>query len=245
MNSVDSLEQNGVLASIGAEARHYLNGAGTIVELQWGDHIRQIDRKVDHVWFPLSGMVSLTIPLADGTTTEAGLVGREGVVGLSSLLDGSDPADEALVQLPGKAFRVECTAFKKLMQRDQSTMLAVLRCSHDLFALVAQTAVCNVRHELRQRLARWILLTHDRSDGGPLPLTQELLAIMLGVQRNSVTVAAQHLQQQGAIHYVRGRMTVTNRTLLEQLCCECYEAVQARIENEATRVLSRRAAEGR
>ena len=244
MNSIGALEQNGLLASIGAAARHDLAEMGTIVKLPWGERIRQIDRKAQYVWFPLGGMVSLTIPLEDGTITEAGLVGREGVVGLSSLLDGCDPADEALVQLPGTAFRVDCTAFKKLMARDQSTMLAVLRCSHDLFALVAQTAVCNVRHELRQRLARWILLTHDRSDGGALPLTQELLAIMLGVQRNSVTVAAQHLQQQGAIHYTRGRLTVTNRALLEQLCCECYAAVQARIGNEA-RVLSRRAADGR
>jgi CRP-like cAMP-binding protein len=233
MNSIGSLEQNGLLAAISEEARQYLSGVGTIVDLPWGERIRQIDRKADHVWFPLSGMVSLTIPLEDGTTVEAGLVGREGVVGLSSLLDGCDPADEAMVQLPGNALRVECTAFKKLMERDQSTMLAVLRCSHDLFALVAQTAVCNVRHELRQRLARWILLTHDRSEGGALPLTQELLAIMLGVQRNSVTVAAQTLQQQGAIQYARGRLTVTNRTLLEQLCCECYAAVQARIAHEA------------
>lgn len=243
MNSFASLEQNGLLASIGAQARHYLAGAGTIVELPWGERIRQIDRKAEYVWFPLSGMVSLTVPLEDGTATEAGLVGREGVVGLSSLLDGCDPADEALVQLPGKAFRVECTAFKKLMERDPSTMLAVLRCSHDLFALVAQTAVCNVRHGLRRRLARWILLSHDRSDGAAMPLTQELLAIMLGVQRNSVTVAAQHLQQQGAIHYTRGRLTVTNRAVLEQLCCECYAAVQARIGNEA-RALGPRAAEG-
>lgn len=242
MDSLESLQQNGLLASVSVEARRYLAGVGTIVELPWGERIRQLDRKAEYVWFPISGMVSLTIPLEDGTTTEAGLVGREGVVGLSSLLDGCDPADEALVQLPGKAFRVDCTAFKKLMARDPSTMLAVLRCSHDLFALVAQTAVCNVRHELRQRLARWILLTHDRSDGGPLPLTQELLASMLGVQRNSVTVAAQNLQQQGAIHYTRGRLTVANRALLEQLCCECYAAVQARIGNDA-RALGPRAAE--
>jgi CRP-like cAMP-binding protein len=244
MDSTDSLTQNGLLAAIDAEALRDLAGAGTIVELPWGEHIRQIERKADHVWFPLSGMVSLTIPLEDGTTTEAGLVGREGVVGLSSLLDGSDPADEAMVQLPGKAFRVECTAFKKLMARDQSAMLAVLRCSHDLFALVAQTAVCNIRHELRQRLARWILLSHDRSDGGAMPLTQELLAIMLGVQRNSVTVAAQRLQEKGAIHYTRGRLTVTNRTLLEQLSCECYAAVQARIAHDAG-AFTRRTAEAR
>lgn len=236
MSTIESLEDNGLLAAIGVEARRFLSGAGMIVDLPWGERIRQIDRKAEHVWFPLSGMVSLTIPLQDGTTVEAGLVGREGVVGLSSLLDGCEPADEALVQLPGRAFRVDCNAFRELMRRDQSTMLAVLRCSHDLFAMVAQSAVCNVRHDVQQRLARWILLSHDRSDGGPMPLTQELLGIMLGVQRNTVTVSAQKLQQQGAIQYARGRLTVTNRTLLEQFACECYEAVQARIsQNESAR----------
>ncbi|HWE72860.1 MAG TPA: Crp/Fnr family transcriptional regulator [Stellaceae bacterium] len=233
MNSIGALVQNSLLAAIGSEARDFLGATGVVVDLPLGDIIRSTDEKADQVWFPLSGMVSLTIPLQDGTTVEAGLVGREGVVGLSSLLDGCEPADEAMIQLPGQAFRVECNAFKELMERDRSTMLAVLRCSHDLFALVAQTAVCNVRHDVLQRLARWILLSHDRADGNTMPLTHELLGIMLGVQRNTVTVAAQSLQQQGAIQYTRGRLTVIDRTRLERLACECYTAVQGRLSGYA------------
>ena len=228
-----ALERNAVLASIALEARADLGSVGSIVELRCGDLLRRVGRNSEYVWLPLSGMVSLTVPLPDGTTVEVGLVGREGLVGLSSLVDGSNAADEALVQLPGQALRVESTTFRMLMARDHSMRFAILRYAQDLFAFVSQTAACNVRHALLQRLARWILLVHDRSDGGPMPLTQGLLANMLGVQRTSVCGGAQYLQQQGAIEYSRGRLTVTNRTLLEQLSCGCYEAAQLRIGNAA------------
>lgn len=239
-----SLGQNGLLASMRPEARSELSDAGTMVELRLGDILPPIGQKAEHVWFPLSGMVSLDISLQDGATVAVGLVGRDGMVGLSPLLDGRDPVNEAVVRLPGQAFRVKCTAFRKLMEHDQFTMLAVLRYSYDLFALVAQTAACNLRHPLPPRLARLMLLSHDRSDGGAMLLTQELLAIMLGVPRTSVSSAAQQLQQQGAIEYVRGRLTVRNRTILEHLSCECYEAVRSRI-GDATHALNRRAFDGR
>ena len=123
--------------------------------------------------------------------------------------------------------------FRKLIERDQSTMSAILRYSHDLFALVSQNAACNGRHGLRQRLARWILLSHDYSDRGRMAFTQEVLATMLGVQRTSITAAAQYLRKQGGIQYSRSRLMVTNRALLEQLSCECYEALRSRIGNGA------------
>jgi CRP-like cAMP-binding protein len=239
MRAEISLKQNGLLASVSSEGRSHLGSAGTIVELRLDDILPRLGEKVEHVWFPLSGMVSLAVSFRDGNKVEVGLVGREGVVGLSSLLHGRDPVDEAVVQLPGLALRVKRSACQKLMENDHSTALAILRYSHDLFALVSQNAACNLRHALRQRLARLILQSDDRSDGGAMPLTQKSLATMLGVPRTSVSDAAQQLQAQGAIQYARGRLTVINRAILEQLSCECYEAVQARIGDGASMLHAR------
>jgi CRP-like cAMP-binding protein len=230
MNDQGALvRQNELLASLGTEALAEVMAGSTIVELELGGLIHQVDERSDHVWFPLSGMVSLTVPLKDGTSVEAGVIGREGVVGLSSLLGKSGSADEAIVQLPGKACRIGCAAFRGIMIQHEEVMLAILGVSHDLFLLVSQSAACNVRHGIAQRLARWILLAHDRFNGDVLPLTQEFLGNMLGVQRTSITTAAQELQQRGAISYSRGKLAVLNRMLLEELCCECYAAVQERL----------------
>ena len=233
MRAAISLDQNRLLASVSSAGQSYLSKVGTMVELRFGDILAQTGRDAERVWFPVSGLVSLAISLQDGAAVEVGLVGREGVVGLSTLLDGRDPIDEAVVRIAGQALRVTCAAFLELMECDQSTMLAVLRYSHDLFALVAQTAACNLRHELRPRLARLLLQSDDRSDGGALPFTQALLGTMLGVPRTSVSGAAQQLEQQGAIGYARGRVVVTDRPLLEKLSCECYEAVRSRIGDAA------------
>jgi|SwirhisoilCB2_FD_contig_101_2454217_length_1126_multi_3_in_0_out_0_2 CRP-like cAMP-binding protein len=225
-----TLNRNALLAMIGNEAVDRISAGGLLVELQIGEPIHHIGEPVHYLWFPLSGMVSHTVPLADGSIVEAGLVGREGVVGLLSMLGNANRAtSEAMVQLPGSAYRVDLASWQNALSGNDAIMRAMLTFSHDLFMMVSQTAACNVRHDIGRRLARWLLLAHDRSDRGPMPLTQEFLGAMLGVQRNTVTVAARELQQQGAIQYSRGSILVTDRAKLESLACECYSAIQARL----------------
>jgi len=225
-----TLNRNALLARIGNEAVDRISAGGLLVELRIGEPIHHIGEPVHYLWFPLSGMVSHTVPLADGSIVEAGLVGREGVVGLLSMLGNANRAtSEAMVQLPGSAYRVDLASWQNALSGNDAIMRAILTFSHDLFMMVSQTAACNVRHDIGRRLARWLLLAHDRSDRGPMPLTQEFLGAMLGVQRNTVTVAARELQHQGAIQYSRGSILVTDRASLEALACECYSAIQARL----------------
>jgi len=141
LDDVDSMrpdiswEQNRLLAAVSSKGRSDLSSAGTMIELRLGDILSRIGRDAGHVWIPVSGMVSLAISFKDGKTVAVGLVGREGVIGLSPLLDGHDPVEEAVVQLPGQALRVKRAAFRELMERDQPTMLAVLRYAHGIAKL--------------------------------------------------------------------------------------------------------------
>jgi CRP-like cAMP-binding protein len=183
---------------------------------------------IEAVYFPESGMFSLVAGLEDGTQAEVGVIGREGMLGMS-LLSGIDtPFIESIVQMPGVALRMAVGDFQHEMDANPPFRALMLRYNEALQAQIMQTAACNGRHALELRFARWLLMAHDRADGDALPLTQEFMAMMLGVRRPSITVTAGILQRAGLIRYAAGRVTVLDRASLEAASCECYGAVKRR-----------------
>jgi CRP-like cAMP-binding protein len=186
------------------------------------------DAPIEAVYFPESGMFSLVAVLEDGTHAEVGLIGREGMLGIS-LLSGIDtPFIESMVQMPGTALRMAARDFLHEMEANPPFRALIFRYNEALQAQIMQTAACNGRHGLEQRFARWLLMARDRADADALPLTQEFMAMMLGVRRPSITVTAGILQRAGLIRYSGGRVTILDRASLEAASCECYGAVKQR-----------------
>jgi CRP-like cAMP-binding protein len=182
------------------------------------------------VWFIESGWVSLVTTLDDGTQAEVGLVGREGMVGLP-LIVGIDTAfSEAFVQADGTALQMDAGAFRHALREYPELQALLFRYQEAMHAQVTQTAACNGRHDLEPRLARWLLMAHDRAEGDELQITQEFLALMLCVYRPTVSVAASALQRAGIIRYGRGIITVLDRSALEAASCDCHRAVNRRFE---------------
>jgi CRP-like cAMP-binding protein len=187
-------------------------------------------RPIEAVYFVERGWVSMVAHLDEGTQAEVGIVGQEGLVG-ASLVTGVDTAFvEAYVQGPGEALQMETTAFQRELGTHPAFFRRLLRYTEAMQAQIMQTAACNGRHALEQRLARWILMARDRSDSDDLPLTQEFLALMLCVQRPSITVVARMLQQAGLIRYAQGKVTVLDRKGLEATACECHRTVRQRFD---------------
>ncbi len=178
------------------------------------------------VHFVETGWVSMVARLEGGDLAEVGLVGREGMVGLSLALGADAASTEAMVQGTGTALRMDAAAFRQALAGSAALHRLLLRYALAFQAQVSQTAACNGRHRLEERLARWLLMAHDRADGDELPLTQDFLSMMLAVRRSGVTIAAGILQKAGLIRYVRGRITVLDRPGLEAAACECHGAVR-------------------
>jgi CRP-like cAMP-binding protein len=188
---------------------------------------------IDKVLFLESGWVSLLVPMENGGTAEVGLVGREGMVGLPLLFDIDQAMMEVFVQSAGRALAMEAGAFRRAVDENASLRELLLRYAFAFNTQLTMTAACNGRHVLEERLARWLLMSHDRADGDEFSMTHEFLSLMLGVRRASVTVAAGHLQKAGLIRYELGSIRVMNRSGLEAAACECH----GRVQSEFTRVL--------
>jgi CRP-like cAMP-binding protein len=166
--------------------------------------------------------------LEDGAQAEVGIVGLEGMVGLP-LITGVDTAFvEAYAQADGTALRMDAANFRRTMDEEPEFRRLLLRYLEVMIAQITQTAACNGRHGLEQRLARWLLMAHDRANGDNLQITQEFLSMMLCVYRPTVSVAARALQRAGIIRLGRGRITVLDREGLEASACDCYQTVRHR-----------------
>jgi CRP-like cAMP-binding protein len=199
-------------------------------ELELRQVLMAPDEPIPAVHFPETGWASMLTLLADGRSAEVGVVGSEGMVGLPLLLGADRSNVEALIQTPGTMLRLEAGAFRQALEESPTLRTLLLRYTLAFQQQVTQTAACNGHHALDQRLARWLLIAHDRAEGDEFPMTQEFLAIMLCVHRPGVTVAARLFQQAGLIRYGKGRMTVTDREGLEAAACECYGAVRRQFE---------------
>jgi CRP-like cAMP-binding protein len=194
-------------------------------------HILQVpEEPIAAVHFPETGWVSMISLLADGGAAEVGHIGRDGMVGLPLVLGADTSSVEAMVQAPGLALRLGAAALREELERIPALRTLLLRYVMAFQEQVTQTAACNGRHVLEQRLARWLLMAHDRAEGDEFPMTQDFLAMMLCVHRPGVTVAARTLQQAGYIRYGAGHIAVTDRPGLEAVACECYGTVRRQFE---------------
>jgi len=194
------------------------------VPLQFGDLLEKKDTAVQNVYFPLSGFASLVIKVVGHKSLELHLIGNEGMLGAELALGSGLAPHTSEVQGSGTALRISAPDF--ITQIESSPALRGL-CNRYIYVLVvqlAQSIACNCFHDVSQRLARWLLMTHDRANGKDLELTHAFLATMLGVRRSAVTIAAGNLQQQQLIVYSRGHIRLLSRYGLEEVACECYAA---------------------
>jgi len=183
-----------------------------------------------HVYFPLSGMVSLVIGTEDGGTIEVGVIGNEGMAGTPTALDADRSHVKALIQVQGEFLRMGVRDFRLELQRNSVLNYVVHRFAHALTIQISQSVMCNRLHPMEERICRWLLMAHDRAGTDEIMLTQRFIAEMLGIRRPSVTVAAGLLQKAGFIDYSRGHVTILDRAGLEDAACECYAIVNRELE---------------
>ncbi|HEU4594247.1 MAG TPA: Crp/Fnr family transcriptional regulator [Pyrinomonadaceae bacterium] len=195
------------------------------VSLSVGERLADAGETTRFIYFPENSIVSCHADMQDGKSTEVGMIGREGVAGLTALLASRPPAHSLNVSVAGSAFRVQRHEFARELERAGGLRQALLAYSAEYLTQVAQRAACSVLHRMEQRLAVWLLLLTDRLDADSIEMTQERIAHHLGVRRAGVTELAGELQRRGAIIYTRGNLRVVNRQLLEIVACECYGAL--------------------
>jgi CRP-like cAMP-binding protein len=197
-----------------------------LVTLPLGEAIYESGDHLNHVYFPVTSIVSLLYVMENGASAEIAVVGNEGNVGIALFMGGETMPNRAVVQSAGLAYRLKGQLLKQEFNRAGALQHLLLRYTLALLTQMAQTAVCNRHHSVDQQLCRWLLLSLDRLPANELTMTQELIANMLGVRREGVTEAAGKLQTAGLIRYSRGRITVLDRPGLEKRVCECYQVVR-------------------
>jgi len=217
---------NRILSALPHEEFQRLQPKLREVTFRIGESIYLPEHEIEHVYFINEGIVSWLATLEDGNTVEAGVIGSEGVAGVPVILGATSTPNEGLIQSELFASRISAPDLLAEFRHGAKLSQLLLRFVHALFIQVAQTAACNRLHMLDQRLARWLLMTDDRTNKKTLTLTQDFLSRMLGVRRAGVSVAANSLRQQGVIEYHRGDVVITNRPALERLSCECYRIVK-------------------
>jgi CRP-like cAMP-binding protein len=200
------------------------------IPLVFEEIIYQPNALITDVYFPNSGIVSLLAAINGRATLEVGLVGSEGMIGLGVFLGVSSSMNRAVVQGAGSAMKMTATALRKVSNNGGVLSRLLQRYSHSVLTQITQSAVCNQFHSVDARLARWLLMTHDRMGNDEFQLKQEFLANMLGVRREGVSKAASELQNRRLIRYSRGRLRILDRAGLEATSCGCYEIIR----NEST-----------
>jgi CRP-like cAMP-binding protein len=195
------------------------------VELEFGTVLCEPDEPYRFVYFPYTGFISLVATVDHHPPFEMGLIGHEGMLGATLVLGVNSAPMRGVVQGSGTALRMPITQFRRELTDIPALAQTLSRYLYVLMAQLSQTAVCTNFHDLESRLARWLLMTHDRAHADHFHLTQSFLADMLGVQRSAVTIAAGEFQRKSLIHYSRGEITVVSRKGLEALACKCYAEV--------------------
>jgi CRP-like cAMP-binding protein len=212
--------ENRLLAALPhAEAQRWLPHLEP-VDFSLGEVLYESGITLSHVYFPTTAIISLLYVMENGASAEIGVVGNDGIVGISLFMGGESTSSRAVVQSAGKGFRLKAPLMKQEFDRAGPVLHLLLRYTQALITQMSQTAVCNRHHSLDQQLCRWLLLSLDRLQGNQLVMTQELIANMLGVRREGVTEGALKLQHAGLIQYARGHITVLDRATLEERSCE-------------------------
>ncbi len=226
MIDVGAARQNKLLASVPeAELERWLPFL-EVVDLPLGKVLYESGTRLSYVYFPTTAIVSLLYLMEDGSSAEIAVVGFEGLVGISLFMGGESTTSRAVVQSAGSGLRLSSPQMMLEFNRAGPVLHLLLRYTQALISQMTQTAVCNRHHSLDQQLCRWLLLSLDRLHSNELVMTQELIANMLGVRREGVTMAAGSLQADGLIEYQRGRIKVLDREGLEKRTCECYAVVK-------------------
>lgn len=182
--------------------------------------------EIDMVYFPIDCVVSNLAIMEDGTTIETAMVGRESLVGISSLLGSGHSREWIWVTAGGAAIQVETRYLDNLLVHNEKALKLLLKSYRALITQVSQRCVCNTRHTILERLSCWLLMLHDRAGSGNLNLTQEMIASRIGARRAGITVGAGTLQEMNAIGYRRGQLHIQNREVLESMVCECYNIMR-------------------
>ncbi len=214
--------QNRLLASLSRNDYQHLGPHLVPVNLPYKCSLYEADEPIRFVHFIETGVASLVNLMRNGQAAEVGTIGNEGIVGLPILFGDSQAPSNVYMQVAGTGVRIDSNAFERALQKSASIRRSMLHYAHACFNQVAQSAACNTFHPLEQRCCRWLLMTRDRMHEDEFPLTQEFLAMMLGVRRAGVTVAANALQRSGLIHYTRGHITILDHAGLQKRSCECY-----------------------
>jgi CRP-like cAMP-binding protein len=225
--------QNHLLAALPAEEFGRLSVRLELVPMRLGDALYESGRQSEHAYFPISAIVSLLYVTRTGASSEIAGVGPEGIVGIPLFMGGNTTPSSAVVRTAGHAYRLARRALAEEFTRGGAVQRLLLTYTQALITQTCQTAACNRHHSIEQQLSRWLLWTVDRLPTQQLTMTQDLVATLLGVRRESITEAAGHLQQIGLIRYRRGHIDVLDRAGLQSHACECYAAVR----NEMNRLL--------
>lgn len=238
--------QNLILGSLDGDVRDAVTEAGTMLSLERGDPIFGGPKPFRFVFFPTSGMISVVVAMRDGSRIETHTIGREGLVGAPFIRQGQTllPNLEAFCQMPGDGLAVPVEDFTILMDKHEELSTMVDRFVQLVIGQMSQSAACNRLHPLEERLAKWLLHAHDRAGQDELPLTHEFLSEMLGVRRETVSLAVARLEESGLVGHRRGHISVEDRRGLERASCECYAIVRGEIATivPASERLSDRAA---
>jgi len=198
------------------------------IECQAEQVLMDSDSPLNHIYFPESGVISVVAVYEDGSIIEMATIGREGCTGVQAILGAKMSSVRLLAQVPGSAAKMSRTAFMRAAESMPSFRSLMLAYAHAFFDQVLVSVACNGAHSLHQRLARWLLTMRDRTDYDALPITQTLLAEMLGVQRPTITNAMRKLERSRLIKRGRGQITILDRQALARASCECYQLVRAR-----------------
>jgi CRP-like cAMP-binding protein len=228
--SILAQSQNALLASLPAADFDLLRPRLRFIEMAHARVLVAADERLSHAYFPHDGIISLVVSLTTGQMVEAAMVGRDSVYGASAALDCAVAVNDAVVQLPGTATIIEVADLRKAVELSAPFRAILIRHEQALFAQALQSAACNASHSAERRLARSLLRACDMSGSDTLALTHEFLGQMLGIQRNSVSIVANTLQQRGLIRYFRGQIEIIDRKGLAEAACECYATAKRRYE---------------
>ena len=218
--------ENRVLAALSSQEYKQLLPEFEPFPLVFGARVFEPGEIMRHVYFPTSGIVSLLATTGQNSSLEVGIVGNEGMVGVSAFMGVKTSRTLAVVQGAGSALRMKVGPFRKTMENGSGLPLLLLSYTHSLLTQISQAAVCNRFHPIDARLARWLLMTRDRMGANEFKVTQEFLSNMLGVRREGVNRAAGSLQRKKLISYSRGTLTILRRAGLEAVACECYRIIK-------------------